>query len=99
MKSQLPKLELQHVILMSEMQLHCRLAKTLEELLRKQLSSVEDSFNAHQTADEVRVHSSLARTLENQLRHEIDRAEKCFGDMENFSVDLLSLEKDEELYG
>jgi len=63
MKSQLAKLQLRHTVLMAEMQLHSRLAKTLENLLRQELSHVE----------------------------------QCYNEMESFSIELLKLQKEEEL--
>ena len=95
MKIQLRKLQLQHTIMMSEMQLHSRLAKTLEHLLRQELSSVEGLFVHKEPCNELHIHSKLAKRLEDLLRQELSCMEKCFQEMENFSIELLRLRKEE----
>ena len=45
MNNELNKLQFRHTILKEEMQLHSKLAKTLENLLRQELSRVEQCFN------------------------------------------------------
>ena len=63
MKTELTKLQIRHSSVMGEMQLHLRLAKTLEDLLRKEFSHLEE----------------------------------CINEMESCSVELLRLQKEEQL--
>ena len=98
MKNQLTKLELRHEILMSEMHLQSRLAKTLEDLLRQEITQVENSFHKNEFVSEVELHSKLAKSLEIQLRYALSRVEECFNEMESLSAELLSLQKEQELH-
>ena len=95
MKNQLTKLHLQHAILIGEMQVQSRLSKTLQDLLRQELSQIESSIHKNKNISEIEVHSKLAKTLEIELRFALSQVEECFNEMESFSVKLLSLHKNE----
>ena len=94
MKNQLTELQLRHDILMSEMQLQSRLAKTLEDLLRRELSQVENSFHEKQNVREKEHNSKLAKRSEILLCQALSRVDESFNEMENFSAELLRLQKE-----
>ena len=94
MKNQLTELQFHHEIIMREMQLQSKLAKMLEDLLRRELSQVETSIDKKQNVREIELHCTLAKRLERQLCQALSRVDESFNEMESFSVQLLNLQKE-----
>ncbi len=97
MKSQLANIQFRHEMLLSEMQLESRLSKTLQDLLRQELSKIETSVQQNKGANEIELHSKIAKTLEIQLRYALSKVEECFNEMAILSVEILHLKEEEVL--